>query len=95
MRVLEQNQQRLLFGQAFDLIEQRREGLPALLRGREVQRGIAAPQRDRQHGCDQRGNLVHAIGREAEHFLQLFELAFRRLLRRDARRALELLREGI
>ena len=66
-----------------------------MLRGRDGQRGIAFAERNREHRSDQRDDLVHALGREAEHFLQLVELGFGRLLRRDPRRPLELLREGI
>ena len=95
MRVLEQNQQRLLPGQPLHLVEQRRKGEAALLRGRESQRGIAFAERNREHRGDQRDDLVHALGREAEHLLQLLELDFGRLLRRDPRRPLELLREGM
>ena len=95
MRVLEQHQHRLLLRQALHLVEQRRKRLAALLRGREVERRIAGSGRDRQHRGDQRRDLVHAVGRKAEHFLELFELRLGRLLRRDARRALELLHEGI
>ena len=36
MRVLEQHQHRLLLRQPLHLIEQREQGLPPLLRGREV-----------------------------------------------------------
>jgi hypothetical protein len=90
MDVLEQHQHRLLPGEALHLIQQGSKRLAALLRGREAERGIARTQRDREHRSDQRGDLVHPVGREAQHLLEFIELAVRRLLRRDGRGALEL-----
>src|SRR5271165_2483472 len=95
MRVLKHHQQRLLFRQTLHLVEERRERLAALLRRRGVERGIAGSRRDRQHRGDHRRDLAQTVGREPEHFLQLVELGFGWFLRRDARRPLELLDEGI
>jgi hypothetical protein len=69
MRILEQHQHWLLARETLHLIEQGRERLPALLRRREAERWITASERDRQHGGDQGGDRVRAIGRESENFL--------------------------
>ena len=95
LRVLKQDQQRLLFREALHLVAQRRKGQAALLVGRTAHRGIPGAEWNRQHRCDQRGNLVHAVGRGAERPLQFVELDLGWLLRSDARRALELLGERI
>src|SRR6202453_778576 len=95
MRILEKHQNWLLPGEILDLIKQRRERLMPLLRRRQGERRIPMAERDRQHRGDQRGDLVHPVSGQPERLLQLFELGDRVLLRRDARRALELLDEGV
>ena len=48
VRVLEEEQDRLLPRETFDLIEQCRDRLPALLRGAERQRRLPLVERDRE-----------------------------------------------
>ena len=95
LRVLKHDQQRLLFREALHLVAQRRKGQAALLVGRTAHRGIPGAEWNRQHRCDQWGDLVHAVGRGAERSLQFVELDLGWLLRSDACRALELLGERI
>jgi len=52
--VLEQHQDRLLPRQCFNLVEQGRQGQPALLRGTQCERRVAVAGRDRQQGCKER-----------------------------------------
>src|SRR5277367_5035802 len=95
MRVLEQDQNWLLFRQSLHLIDQGGERLTALLSGREIERRIAAPRRDRQHRRDQGRDLAQPVGRETQELLQFVELGLGTVLRSQPRRALELLGERI
>ena len=54
MRVLEQEQDRLLAGETLELIEQCRKRSAALLRGAERQRRIPLAERDRQQRSKKR-----------------------------------------
>jgi hypothetical protein len=94
VRVLEKHEERLLARESLHLVEQSRKRLAALLRGRETERRIAGSRGNRQHRGNQRRDLAHAVGREAD-LLELVELRLGRLLRRNARGALKLLDERI
>ena len=54
MRILEQEQDRLLVGETVELIEQRRKRSAAQLRGAERERRIPLAERDRQQRSKKR-----------------------------------------
>ena len=83
MRVLEDHQHRTLARQRLHLRNERlQRSLPALRRG-QIERGIAAIVRQRQHFGEQRGVLDRGRGLR-EHRIELVELRLRRIVVRQS-----------
>ena len=95
MNVLEEKQDRLLAGQALELIEQGGESLSALLHRAERKRWIAACERDREQCGKERRHGLNARGAHGEHRLEPVEPPLGRIVRFQLRRSLELGDEGM
>jgi hypothetical protein len=91
--VFEQHQYGLLSRQCFELIEQGRQGQPALLRRAQCQRRIAAAGRDRQQGSEERCRFRDA--RRRQYGFELVELRLDRVLGGESGGAPQLDNKGV
>jgi hypothetical protein len=80
--VLEQQQDRLLPRQCFDLVEQGRQGQAPLLRGAHCERRIALAGRDRQQGSKERCRFRNV--RRRQYGFELVELGLGRVVGGEA-----------
>jgi hypothetical protein len=90
MCILEQEQDRFLMRQPFELIEQCRQRAAKLLRGTERQGRIPAAQWDRQQRRQQRDCIAGLRPGLAEKRLQSVEALLGRIVRLEPRRPLQL-----
>ena len=90
VRVLEQEQDRLLSGETLELIEQCRERPAALLRGAERQRRIPLAERDRQQRRKKRRCGLNPRCVHSEERFQLVEALLGRIVCLEPRRSLQL-----
>ena len=95
MQILEGAQYRLMPGEPEELLDERLGRQLPLPLGPVGQGRVAPVGRDRQHRREQGSDLAHAFRAMRQKGLQLVQLGCGRIVTREARRALELLDEGM